>query len=576
VRRLRWGVAVLACMAVGASCAQGSQAQSGQAAIQVDQLGYLPGAHKLALVEGMEGGGFQVVDEAGVEVFAGPLSASREWSASGRLSALADFSPLARPGRYRLRVAGVESDAFPIQAQAYAGLADAALKAYYHARSGTALEAAHAGRHARAAGHPDTQVEIHPSAASARRPAGSVVAAPKGWYDAGDYNKYVVNSGITTWTLLAAFEHFPGFWSTRELGIPESGNAVPDILDEIWWNLQWLLAMQDPADGSVYHKLTTLSFEGDVMPHQANARRYMVGKGTAAALDFAAVMATASRVYAPYEQQFPGVPARMRLAAEAAWAWAQANPDQAYVQPEDVHTGAYGDGSFSDEFAWAAAELYLLTGQDRYLQAFDRHATAISVPNWADVGALGRVSLAQHRQRLPAALADGVQASLTAAADPLLARWQASAGGLAMDDAEFRWGSNAQVLNQALLLLQGYRLEGRREYLDAAQSHLDYVLGRNPLGLSFVTGHGLRTPQAIHHRPSQADGIDEPLPGLLSGGPNPGQQDKVHCPEGIYTSSRPALSWIDHPCSYASNEIAINWNAPLVYVAAAIQVLTPP
>ena len=139
-----------------------------------------------------------------------------------------------------------------------------------------------------------------------------------------------------------------------------------------------------------------------------------------------------------------------------------------------------------------------------------------------------------------------------------------------MQPADFVWGSNAVVLNQALMLLQGHRLAGRREYLDAAQSQLDYVLGRNPLGISFVTGHGLRTPQNIHHRPSQADGIAAPVPGFLVGGPNPGQQDMRDCPVK-YPATLPALSWLDHDCSYASNEVAINWNAPLAYVAAALQ-----
>ena len=546
-------------------------------AIRVDQLGYLPGAHKLALVEGVSGGSFQVIDAGGTVVQQGSLSDGQVWSASGRETAVADFSALTAPGKYQLRVQGIpDSHSFRVDAVAYAGLADAALKAFYFNRAGIALEPEHAGRFARGAGHLDTEIEIHPSAASAARPAGSVVSAPKGWYDAGDYNKYVVNSGISTWTLLSAWEHYPEYFRSRDLGIPESGNAVPDILDEAWWNLEWLLAMQDPSDGAVYHKLTNLRFDGYVMPEQAQARRYMVGKGTAAALDFAAVMAQASRIYAAYPEQFPGVAARMRQAAVAAWGWAQAHPELAYAQPEDVFTGGYGDTSFTDEFAWAAAELYLLTGEQGYLDAYATHAEDLAVPSWGGVGALGWVSLAHHRQRLPQGLREQVQSQVSTMAESLVARWQASPGRVAMRDADFRWGSNSDVLNQAMLLLQGYRLDPKRERLDAAQSHLDYVLGRNPLGVSFVTGHGVRTPAHIHHRPSQADGIKEPVPGWLSGGPNPGQSDLKDCEGQRYASKLPALSWMDHDCSYASNEVAINWNAPLVYVSAAIQALTPP
>jgi endoglucanase len=548
-------------------------------AIRVDQLGFAPGARKLAVVEGIDASQpFSVVRaKGGKTVFKGTLEAPATWAPAARTAALADFSALAAPGLYRIEVRGVPaSDVFRIDADAYAGLSDAALKAYYFNRAGIALDARHAGVYARPAGHPDTQVEIHPSAASPGRPAGTVVSAPKGWYDAGDYNKYVVNSGISTWTLLAAYAHYPKFFKGRDINIPESGNAVPDILDEAAWNLEWMLAMQDPGDGGVYHKLTNLQFDGIVMPAQANAKRYMVGKGTAATLDFAAVMAMAARVYAPYEARFPGLPARMRAAAEAAWGWAMTHPDVAYVQPEDVKTGGYNDDKFADEFAWAAAELYLLTGTPAYYQTFARYAEAPGVPNWANVGALGWISLASDLPRLPDdAAREKVRAGVLGEASKLATKWSQSPWRVAMESQDFRWGSNADVLNQAMMLLQGYRLDGDRAQLDAAQSQLDYILGRNPLGVSFVTGQGVRSPMHIHHRPSEADGIDAPVPGWLSGGPNPGQQDAKDCKAVRYASTLPALSWLDDTCSYASNEVAINWNAPLVYVSAALQVLTP-
>ena len=552
----------------------GTAAQAGQ--VRVNQLGFLPGAQKLAVVESDRARAFEVVGEDGNVVLRGTTTTPAMWEPAAREAAVADLGALDAPGRYRVRVEGMPpSDPFPVDAQAYAALADASLKSFYLIRSGMPVEAAHAGRFARAAGHADEEVEIHASAASPGRPAGTMVSAPAGWYDAGDYNKYVVNSGITTWTLLAAYEHFPEFFRGRELGIPESGNGVPDILDEAWWNLRWMLAMQDPGDGGVYHKLTNLRFDGMVMPEQARERRYMVGRSTAAALDFAAVMATASRVYAGYEAQFPGEAARMHAAAEAAWRWAQAHPDAVYRQPADVHTGAYGDAKLDDEFAWAAAELYLLTGAQEYLEAFQRHARDAEVPGWSNVGTLGWMSLAAHRERLPAAVRASAEEQVGGLAARLATQSRQSPWRLAMQPADFVWGSSAVALNQGMVLLQGRRLTGERGYLDAAQSQLDYVLGRNPLGVSFVTGHGLRTPMHIHHRPSQADGIAEPVPGLLSGGPNPRQQDLADCKGVAYPSKLPALSWIDQDCSYASNETAINWNAPLVYVSSAIQALAP-
>ena len=551
---------------------------TGPQQVRINQLGFVPGARKLAVVEADEEVQFRVfADGRRKPELEGRLQPARTWAPADRQAALADLSALSAPGRYQLEVEGMRrSDPFQVDTGAYAGVAAAALKAFYFNRAGTALEQEHAGKWARPAGHPDDSVLIHASAASAQRPAGSSISSPLGWYDAGDYGKYIVNSGITMWTLLSAWEHYPEFFRGRDIGIPESGDAVPDILDESLWNLQWMLTMQDPADGGVYHKLTTLQFSGEVMPHEDTAPRYVVAKSTAATLDFAATMAMAARVYAPFEAQFPGLSQRMTTAAKSAWAWAQANPEAIYAQPEDVGTGAYGDSMLEDEFAWAAAELFLLTGEPGYWEAFSANAGTPDVPSWAGVRTLGWISLAAHADRLPDdAAREQVASGLSALAQQLREREAGSPWRVAMQSEDFRWGSNATVLNQALVMLQAYRLSGDRHMLDAAQSQLDWVLGRNPQGLSFVTGHGLRTPMHVHHRPSQADGIPEPVPGWLSGGPNPGQQDAEDCPVP-YPSGLPALSWLDHGCSYASNEVAINWNAPLVYVAAALQALTPP
>jgi endoglucanase len=200
--------------------------------------------------------------------------------------------------------------------------------------------------------------------------------------------------------------------------------------------------------------------------------------------------------------------------------------------------------------------------------------TPNSVPSWGDVKGLAWMSLAHHREHLtPAADRALIEQRIKGLAQQLAATWQASPYRVSMQASDFVWGSNAVALNQALVLIQGYRLSGERNQLDAAQAALDYVLGRNPLGLSMVTGFGARSSQHPHHRPSQADGVAAPVPGFIVGGPNPGLHDRAHCPLP-YASAVTAKAYLDHDCSYASNEVAINWNAPLVYVSAALQVLT--
>lgn len=213
----------------------------------------------------------------------------------------------------------------------------------------------------------------------------------------------------------------------------------------------------------------------------------------------------------------------------------------------------------------------------------------MGVPSWSDVDGLAWVTLAQHRSRLSAQDQVIVQQRIRTLAARLIQQWRQSAWRVPMQVSDFKWGSNSEVLNQALMLIQAARLvDGtapspqaaardpfRRDALAAAQSNLDYVLGRNPLGRSQVTGFGLNPPLHPHHRPSEADGIADPVPGFLVGGANPGQQDKADCPVP-YPSAVTARSWLDHVCSYASNEIAINWNAPLVYVSGALDVLGEP
>lgn len=545
--------------------AASSYAAEPAALLKVNQSGYLSQGQKLAVISGKSQQAFQLVAlPSGQIVFRGQSSEAQLWAPAGETVSIADFTKVQSNGRYRLEVAGYPPAELQIAAQPYAQLHDAAIKAYYFNRASQQLDTAYAGVWARPAGHPDNKVKIHASAASASRPTGTVVQSPKGWYDAGDYNKYIVNSGISTFTLLDAWTDFKDFYRQRQWTIPESGNSMPDLLDEVVWNLDWMSSMQDPADGGVYHKLTTLNFEGAVMPHQAVAQRYLVQKTTAAALNFAAVMAKASRVMAEFDKEQPGKAALFRQQAIQAWQWASKNPAIYYQQPADVSTGAYGDKELADEFAWAAAELYLLTAEQPYLQQFFQLTQPVQTASWASVAALGYFSLAKEANRLTPEQRQLVFSAITAVADQFVAQHQASAYKVAMVPEDFVWGSNAVAMNKAILLYKANQITEKASYMEAMQGLLDYVLGRNPLDLSYVTGFGVKSPQHIHHRPSEADGIKAPVPGWLAGGAQPGQQDKCK-----YSSKLPAKSYADDWCSYASNEVTINWNAPLVYMLAA-------
>ena len=322
------------------------------------------------------------------------------------------------------------------------------------------------------------------------------------------------------------------------INIPESGDKAPDLLNEILWNLRWMLTMQDPFDGGVYNKVTNANFDGMVMPSVCVTPRYVVPKGTAATLDFAAVMAQAGRIFNNFKNEFPGLSDSCLKSAEKAWDWAVKNPKVAYEQNKMnkefspvINTGGYGDSNFSDEFIWAAAELYVSTKKDSYYTAFQMFPdTLMPLPSWGNVRLLGYYTLVRFEKKLTngakkdfGMLKKRIIKSANNLTTGVAGRSYMTVMGKSAGD--FVWGSNSVAANQGILLIQAYKLTKDRKYLDYALGNLDYILGRNATGYSFVTGYGHKTPMFPHHRQSEADGIADPVPGLIVGGPNPGQQD---------------------------------------------------
>ncbi|MEP6950632.1 MAG: glycoside hydrolase family 9 protein [Ginsengibacter sp.] len=565
--------------------------QSSQNIIKIDQCGYYTTAPKIAVVTsdyktdeyaGSHFGFYVLKANVGDTVYKGVLGEIGQSVNSSLKTRIADFSDFRQKGNYVLYIPGIgDSWPFQINDDVHKNVAIAILKGFYYMRSSVPLEEKYAGKWHRSAGHPDTAVLVHPSAAGIKRPEGTVISTPGGWYDAGDYNKYIVNSGITTGTLLAAYEDFPRYFSELNTNIPESGNDVPDILDEALYNIRWMLSMQDPYDGGVYNKCTNAAFDPMVSPGVTKLPRYVVQKGTAATLDFAAVMAQASRIFKKYRAEYPGLADSLLNAAVYSWKWAQKNPGVVYNQnainkrfEPAITTGGYGDRNFTDEWFWAATELLGTTGNKMYYDTISKHAAdSIQLPSWGNVSMLGYYTMARQRNFLPsfAKSTAGILAQrIVAFAKAYLPRIANNAFGTVMGASarEFNWGSNSSAANEGIALINAYLITKDKKYIDAALTNMDYLLGRNATGYCFVTGTGYKSPMRPHHRPSIADGIEDPVPGLLVGGPNPGMQDHAY-----YEHTEPETAYSDTDASYASNEIAINWNAPAVYLFNAIEAL---
>ena len=541
-------------------------------AIKVDQAGYLPNAPKVAIVVAASPADEFTVRQApnGTVVFKGKLAAAMNDPDSGDQVQAADFSKFTKPGRYYIEVSGTgQSWEFAIGADVYTRAWYLAMRSYYGQRCGTAVDL---GPEFPGFKHEACHLEGAFHASSGKS---GPYDSKGGWHDAGDYGRYVVNSGISTGTLLWTWEFYGPKIAKTSLRIPESGNGTPDILNEIRWNLEWMLRMQD-ADGGVWHKQTSERFCGFIMPEADKLVSYVIGNGkepyknSCATGDFAAVMAIAARVYKPFDASFA---VRCLKAAEQAWAWLERYPEVTFNSPPGVSTGGYGDSNCGDEHLWAAAELFRTTGAAPYQSYFVDHYAAFrkslgpaSPQAWADVGNLALWTYALAKNGYAAAVG-AIRQDTVSAAEQIVTRSAANPYRISLTSHDYIWGSNGVVANYAMQLLVANALQPNQRYFDAAMDNLHYLLGRNTFSLSYVTQVGANPFRHPHHRPSGADNNPEPWPGLLSGGPNRGRQDAAM--QKLKADTPPAKMYVDEEASYSSNETAINWNAPLVFVLAA-------
>ncbi len=540
--------------------------------IKIDQVGYPTALPKNAFITSEKAqGGFKVLKALDQTLaLEGTLGDPVTDADSGDVLRLADFSALKKPGSYFLRVEGVgNSYFFQIGPDVYRDAFYLCMRAYYGQRCGIAVnlgprfpECHHGACHLEDA-------QFDPSSGKKGK-----VQAVKGWHDAGDYGKYVVNSGIATGTLLWAYEWYQDRVKGIRLDLPESGNGIPDMLNEIKWNLDWMLTMQD-SDGGVWHKLTDHRFCGFILPEQDSGSRFIIGtgkepyKGTAATADFAAVMAIAARVYRPF---LPGYADTCLKASVKAWHWAAAHPDAAFTQnPPGISTGGYVDSDCGDELLWASAELFRTAGEGDYNRYFLKHYKLYPVsdnrpPDWAHVEDLGLWAyyFSRRKNADAAALAEIKTQTLEAAGEISNRTWTNGYHNSLLT-RNYIWGSNAVAGNYGILLLMANAMSPNPVFQKAALENLHYLFGRNTFGLCFVTRLGSYSVQHPHHRPSAAIKPPKAWPGLLAGGPNQYPQDPAL---QRMKPGPPARSYTDERESYASNEVAINWNAPLVFLLA--------
>jgi endoglucanase len=557
--------------------------------LRVNQVGYVPTFAKWATVvsDAKTPLDFQVVDASGKSVYSGKTSVHGPDAASGDSVHEIDFSAFVTPGKgYVIKVGTDTSDPFDIDKSVYKTAKYDAFKYFYLNRSGIELKMPFTGRPdwARPAGHPKDEA---PCSAAAK--CNYSLDVTGGWYDAGDYGKYVVNGGISVWTLMNFYERtltqhgdMAAFGDLKDF-LPESGNKVPDILDEARWELEFLLRMQVPEGkpnaGLVHHKMHDVDWTAlGIGPHESSVKRELRPVSTAATLNLAATAAQAARLFRSFDSAFAN---RCLKAAEVAWAAAKKQPNLLAPPDDNKGGGPYEDKDVSDEFYWAAAELWLSTGRAEYKKEVDESPLDKVIYSggddvqtsmtWQRVDTLGKISMALFSAKNVAAERDKYRQQLVSAADHYAKLAEADGYRVPFGTGkslDFPWGSNSFIVNNALILALAYDFTKQAKYRDAAVFGLDYLFGRNAMGQSYVTGYGERALQNPHHRfwAHQASSkYPSPPPGALSGGPNSGLQDPYVKAAGL-KGCKPEKCFIDHSEAWSANEITINWNAPLTWV----------
>ncbi len=543
--------------------------------VRVNQVGYLPDGPKRAtlVTEKTTPVGWQVADSKGRVKARGTTVPRGVDVSSGQNVHSIDIGRLGKGAGYTLTADGETSRPFDVGSAAYLKLRTDALKFFYTQRSGVEIRDDLRPGYGRPAGH----VDVAPNQGDGDVPCQPGVCDYRldvrgGWYDAGDHGKYVVNGGIATWQVLSAYERNG---VAVDLTIPESGNRTPDVLDEARWELEFLLKMQVPAGkpyaGMAHHKIHDAAWTGlPLLPHLDPQLRELHPVSTAATLNLAAVGAQAARVYRRFD---PAFARRALAAARTAYAAALANPALLAPESDGVGGGAYNDTKVDDEFYWAAAELYLTTGERAFrdaVQASPVHTADVfgtGAFDWGNTAAAAKLDLAvlgRDRQ---------ARDDVVRGAEKYVAVQRAHPYGIPYAPANnvWDWGSSSLILNNMQVIATAHELTGRAKYRDGVLEGLDYLLGRNALNQSYITGYGEVSAQNQHSR-WYARQLDAALPnppaGSLSGGPNSAIQDPLA--QSKLAGCVGQFCYIDDIQSWSTNELTINWNSALAWVSSYV------
>ncbi len=528
--------------------------------INVNQLGYLSAGEKRA-VAAFPFDIFRLVDTDGNTVYEGNSVHFGYDRQSGDDVWIADFSDFTSDGQYRIEAENEKSVYFRIGNNVYDNALCDIERAFYYLRCGTELCEANAGKF----GHP----QCHSTVARAWSDESYKKDVTGGWHDAGDYGRYVTAGAVAVAHILYSHILFPEAFSLQSLDIPESGSGMPDILSECKYELKWLMEMQR-EDGGVWHKCTTKVHAPFVMPQDDKAELFLFDVSSMATADFVAVCALAARVYEKYDKQFSDT---LKEYALKSYEWLCNNPQFiGFSNPDGVNTGGYGERSDEDNRMWAMAELYAMTGDNAYykkMREYVSFSTPLAELGYGCVAGLASFCCLTCGKPTDCDMDTKMTGAFCQKAQQLVKLSDECGYGVAMFDQHYCWGSNMNVMKNAMIFIIADIFSKEKKYEKYIIRQADYLFGLNATGYSYVTGCGKNSSNYPHLRPAHADGIDECIPGFVCGGANsyPGDPDaRILIPEG----TPPMKCYADDVGCYSLNEVTIYWNSPAVFVLAYI------
>lgn len=527
--------------------------------INLNQVGYKPSDTKTAIFRDSSlDTDFNVVNiDTGETVYSGKIIGAIVTPSADETVGYGDFSKVTQPGTYKITALNSgESYSFTIAEDVYHDIFKDTVKMLYLQRCGTELPSDFAGDFAHPACHHNQKAYIYGT--KDRKDVSG------GWHDAGDYGRYVVSGAKAVADLMLTYELYEDA-RVDDIGIPESGNSVPDILDEARYELDWLLKMQDEKSGGVYHKVTNQNFEDTIMPNDIDASDLIAPISNCATGDFAAVMAMAARVYQDYDKSFSKTCLK---AAKKALNYMESHDNKGgFVNPKDVLTGEYPDTNDRDEYLWACAELFKTTGNKDYnkkINTIDCSSLSYGL-GWqaVDLYAYYAYLTADNQDTT---IAKRFEERLNNYIDTTTKTIDKDGYFSSIEDA-YPWGSNMTIANNGMILLLAQHINtDKTEFTSMAQKQLDYLLGANPTSYCFVTGYGSLSPQSVHHRPSQVKGIA--MKGMLVGGANSNLEDPYA--QNVLANMPAAKCYVDNVQSYSCNEVTVYWNSPLIFLLAGL------